>query len=895
MYLSSFCHSQTLGSLVKSKCWILVSVLLLGFVSACANEQSKEELDREKLERKVERLASAEGNYSGEVATINGSKIPFALVVNVLRNPNDGSDEPTLSAKMRLGLFGGIDLNAQSVSYDYGSQKLTATYGGGSAAPAAAALLAMADQGKSLELQAVVTKGSLQDASLLAASGQSYVITDALRSETLQLADAAVESVYAIEIDPKDGGNNVNAIISLTRRSDDTAAPISSDLPRLPKIDGTLRFLETSLVAHLASRIEYDALADSLDIYFPGGSGMRLAFNNLSLRQDSEPLHFDSKPNLSGTAEMASQTIGTIKTSANQLSLIERSEESKIPAANYLGYYQNTSGRKLPAVANVTYLGSEGSSGTGTPFPRFPSLSLQFSVCMNGQAFSTKKMSLLTLDYLNSEATFVDEEGQNPDRFFATYGKGWQTFDAEVIDAADGGGANSQRAKVHFEAAEESSERLTCADAPKSLAASASAELLTLMSPSESHLNGQLAEDGLGDEDSLLTYEGYLTRGNSVAVPVSVSIFPRQNPGSGSDEPSLQVTSRIGFFGGANIASEPAVFSWGSGRITAAFTRTTGAPLEFRAILETDSLRDAVLIGPNLGENKLVVKEGVEPYVSPDLETMFNTLIANGDGPITDESALRSVLNLRSRSEGGQAPANIDLPVLPSIDASLRIDGLAQTPQNGSRIVYDALRGTLEIGFSESSTLKFEKIFLQPTGNPVRPYKGFTELSGQVILGGQAVAVAKGTSVSAAQSWSVQDLPHTIYAGTYQVGENGRKLKALARIDYPGNAGQNTGEYPFITFPNLHLTVSLCWGTRQMSKRNLELEAVDYLNRGLVFKNRSGDGRNALEIEFEPRWNRMVGEFRDSDGGSGQTESAVLDLKALLGANNIDCSVAIEQ
>jgi hypothetical protein len=848
-------------------------------MTACAREQSAEDRDREERDRVIERLKHAEGNFAGTVETADQGTIPFALTVNVNRNPEQKGDEPGLTAHVRLGLLGGVDLTTDAVTFDYGSGQLTASFSGGDGAK---------ENAKTLELQAAVDDPGLKDARLIASSGKIFQVT-AAASPTLNLAEPSVELIYGIRISPESGGDPVDAVLSLTRRTGDSAAPSSSDMPRMPQIEGSLRFPGAARVAHVASTILYDALTDTLDIYFPGGNGMRLGFTGLSTKTTGLPLTFVSEPKLSGIAELGSRTMGTVKLSPNQSKLIEKTRKTPLPSTNYTGTYKGSSGSSWPVVANAVYLGTEGTSGSEIPFNRFPKIRFVVSLCVSGQALQTKKLILTSVDYLTSEATFTPEA--QPDvRYYATYGDSWSKVDTKIIDDRSGDGAGANTASLHLEAAGETSRLLTCADtrsAPETLA--------RLLKVSPINKEFSLRDDHSDDpiDAPFLTYEGYLTRGSGSPVPIGISVFPRQNPGGGADEPSLQVTARVGFFGGANLASEPAVFNWGSGRISASFTRPNGAPLELRGILEPDTLRDAVMIGPNLGQSSLVVRSGIEPYASMDLEGVFNTAIAKGEGPVDVEHALQSVLTLRGRSEGATAPANIDLPVLPSIDASLRVDGLGQTPQVGSKVLYDVLRGTIEIYFSDSSVLQFTNVFLQPTGSATRPYQMFTSLTGRLILGGQPVAAVSAEDVTRGGRWVIQDLPYTIYIGTYQGGGSTQKLKALARVDYPGNAGSNTAEYPFQKFPNLQTTVTLCLGSNAFSRRDLELEAVDYLERRLVFKNRGTGARNALEVAFEPRWLKLTGEFRDTDGSSGDTQGSRLDLTALPNASNIDCSTPL--
>lgn len=860
---------------------ILITLVSSAFLAtACASEQSAEERNRERRDRKIERLSRAEGKYQGTLLTKNNQSIPFALVINVNRNPQSEGDEPGLSARLRLGYFGGVDLSTDAVSFDYGSKQLSASFTPSSKAASGAKGI-QAPDAKGLELQAVVVNNLLQDAKLVASSGTAYALTS-VSGPAFELTDPKADLDYGVLINPDDGGKPVNALLSLTRLSGDKDAPASSDITRMPEIEATLRFPGTSAISHVADRVDYDALTDTLELYYVGGSGMRFVFSNIAqnITNASGPQAFLSEPDLNGVVELGSRAVATIKKSSESSAVVQRTKKSRLPAKNYTGTYSNgNTTSPFRVVGNMIDLGGEASAGSTIPLDRLPRLRMELSICTpRGQdPFGTIKSVLTSIDHLKSEATFKKETSEV--RTYVTFSENWDNFTALVVDDQDG-----NNKKFQLVSSEVTDRNLTCADTVP--AATTMARVLGLRDDNDEFEDGPI-------DDPFLTYEGYLTRANGAAVPVGLAIFPRQNPGGGTDEPSLQVTARIGFFGGANLASEPAVFNWGSGRISASFSRPTGAPLELRGILEPDTLRDAVLIGPNLGQNTLTVRKDVEPYANAGTESTFNVAISNANGPVDPANSLLSVLTLRSRSEGSTAPANIDLPVLPSIDASLRIDGLGQTPQVGSKVLYDVLRGTMEVYFSDSSVLEFTNIFLNKNTDAQRPYKMFNSLNGRMILGGQPVAAAQADDVTAGGRWTIQDLPHTIYVGTYQGGGSSHSLKALGRVDYPGNAGRNTGEYPFQTFPNLQMTVTLCLGNNAFSRRNLELEAVDYLNRRLVFKNRGTGVSNALEVEFEPRWNRLKGEFRDTDGSSGDTSGSKIDLRAIPNSSSIDCSAQI--
>lgn len=858
-------------------------MLLMGFLSsslvlACAPEKSAEERRREQEQRELQRLGSAEGSFLGQVQLPNGGGVPFALDIAVAKNADakTGNNKPELTAKARLGLFEGTELIASAVSFDSGAHALTVVFDGGAppagAAGLRAAVAAPSPGGKSLELRAVVTPNGLTSATLVGSGGTTYALS-AERATQSAIA-ALAEQSFEFAIDTKlDEGESTPVLLTLKRVNGSIAAPESSDLPTMPKLEGSLRFPGASIVAHRATAVEYDALADTLQLVFNGGNesagGLRLSFNKLSQRAPLADIAqaFTSDPLLSGKMSLNGANIAALSTSSLKLKDLDG---KSLPPPSYVGTMRAADGGvTFDAIGHLTYLGNEITGDDSTGLSQMPNLRLKVMLCLNGNSWGEKEFDLKAWDYLRSTGTFPEQNSAAPYLFRAHVSDTWNKLSGRFITPEEQSSDSSAGTQLQLSAVE--SNASSCAD-------------LYERSRSIRHRLRERDNQPPAQDESYLTYEGYMTRGSGGTVPIGITIFPKRNPGGGSDAPSLQVTARIGFFGGATIASEPAVFNWGNGRLSASFTRPSGAPLEFRTTLKLDALDDASLIGPNLGLHNIRVAHGAPALAGTDPETTMNVAMASTDA----QSSVRSVLTLRTRQESVAAPATIDLPNLPSIEASLRIDGLGKTPQVSRRVVYDVLRGTIDVYFSESSILEFTDVFLNaaPSGS-AQPYVSFTELDGVLSIGGHPIGTAKSALAAGAERWSIMDLPPKFFIGRYQGGGSALQSKVYATLEDGHSSGTNTAEWPFTTFPNMKLKLVMCILGQQMEK---SLAAVDYLGSRVVF--RSAGQRDDIDLVFSNAWATVQGQILDADGGSSSAGNSTITLHALPNATSVDCQTA---
>jgi hypothetical protein len=431
-------------------------LMCLSLNMACAREQSKEDRDREKRDRAIERLKHAEGAFSGTVKTRNGDLVPLALVISINRNPTDGSDQPVLAAKARLGLFGGVDLATDNASYDYGSKRFTATFSSGDEKQAR----------KELELQATIDDGEVSEALFLASTGTRYPVS--IKDDAqLSLAEPVLELLYAVRI-TESGQKPVEAVLSLTRRTGDQAATASSDMPRFPELLAAVRFPQAGHVAHTAAAVSYDVLADQVDIDFAGGNGLRLSFRKMSQQTPVSPglsLTFNSRVTLNGDVEIGKRVVGTIAPSPDPERTINLVNQNPRPFRNYVGKQLTPDGDPMTLVANMAYLGSEDSSKGAMPFDLFPKTRLNVTYCTGEESHPGPRFVLTARDYLRGEMTFAKEPTPTQ-RANLRYDDSWTKLQGYIVNTKNEG-AGGAPSPIELNFVNDSDEVITCQTKPK--------------------------------------------------------------------------------------------------------------------------------------------------------------------------------------------------------------------------------------------------------------------------------------------------------------------------------------------------------------------------------------------------------------------------------------------
>ncbi len=400
-------------------------------LTACAAEQSPEERKREVRDRKLARLDDAVGKFQGSLSLNSTSSIPLDLSIGLKTNPSGATEEPSLTAVLRIGAFGGTTLRSDNTSYDHGKGRFVARFSN--------KIIAAQD----LEIQGNISATALESAELVAAGGETWPV-DATRVEQLSANADSGSNDYPIDLPTASGASPNGAVISLTRLSGSVVSNSSSRTPEFPVMSATLRFPGFARLAHSANLVQYDALANSLEIRFPGygqGPPLRLVFADV-VRSDL-PLTGASMfwPNvhIEGSAEIGSRNLGLVKLSEGAEALKLAVVEQTLPPKHFVGrYYSKRPGVSYGSFAQMDYLGYEGKTTGPSPLAEFPKMRLQLTLCASALRPMLEKTYLLdSVDYLTKEARFVEEAVSQPEVLEVNYESGWFNFEAKVIQSSE--------------------------------------------------------------------------------------------------------------------------------------------------------------------------------------------------------------------------------------------------------------------------------------------------------------------------------------------------------------------------------------------------------------------------------------------------------------------------
>lgn len=426
-------------------------------LTACAKESSKEERQREEHDRQFRRLQKAEGHYAGFVEMKDGKIVPMALDLAANRTPSNGSDNPSLSAAVKLGLFGGVVLSTNVVSFDWGNGNVTISL------PKQSGGAGSDDPDKTLSLSAPITRAAAAPTAALELRGSmnddglangvidgpisgSHSVT--LKKDGTDLFSEQDHFTYQTQITGASalGGSVINnSQLYLNRRSGQRPSSNSSDLPSLPAFDASIRFANLAAVPSTASDVVYDPLLGSMDIRF--GANTVLRVNDIFMDKtaltvalsDWQPTKAFTGRILLGATNYGSVHIGPefpgVGLAANAPTI------NDLPPRTYVGTYTTKDETlQFTTLALITYENAQGTNAAEFPFASFPVLTLRILVCSGNDAFSDASYKVEAMDQIRNlarmRAASATEDKQILD---LTYTTGWQSIVGKFRAPSSGG------------------------------------------------------------------------------------------------------------------------------------------------------------------------------------------------------------------------------------------------------------------------------------------------------------------------------------------------------------------------------------------------------------------------------------------------------------------------
>ncbi len=870
---------------------ITISLLILSFFfMSCAKEVSAEDKKREEDRRQIARLSKAVGEYEGFAETEEGQAIPAYLNLTIQNNPSNAGDAPSLQASLTLGLFGGLSMSSKATSYDRGASKMTAAFGllanptGGDPSGSGA-------KGKTLELYSIVRDEGLTDAYLKGSSGKTYPVT-LKKCDGKCSQDSSSDAKFSYELSITTDQATTLTVLDLSRETGEVKAPENSDMPALPVLSATIKFPGTAQVPQMAKDVLYDPLDGSFELTFTSSEGvkepLRFLFKNVFYPRNPSDISFSFLWDgaMEGAIEFNSAPFGRLVASPIALPLKQEMAPQDLPPRYFSGRYQATrDSYEFPAIAYLDYQGTEGKNTGEFPFQSFPNLKLRVVLCVDGELFAEKLLALSSFDHLDALGRFTDTEKDSDSLLQTTVQnngkKSWNQLSGIFINKTTG----SETQPVGGETPAQI--ELTATEGDQTPNCYSTLPLDKVLKPStDTRSSEESAQKGS------LTYYGFLTSKSGERSPLSLAVFPVRNPSSEGEVPSLQSSIRVGFFGGVTLSSESTYFDWSTGKITSSFKRPSGTPLELKTTLTADVLTNAVLLGPGSGAMPLNLSRRGPQYSHGSLETFFNLQLTPSGATYNPQESPSAILSVKRKREDITAPANSDLPFLPALETSIKLDGIAQTPQTGKRVIYDPLKGSLDIQLTDNSSIEFFNIFLNHNLNDNPDYSSgldlLPRLQGSLYLAGSEISTVHAQVARDTQLAPLKDLPSKTFLGVFtpSVG-TAPERQVVIFLDYQGTAGLNTAEYAFPLFPNLKMTVILCNGTEQLGEKRLQLSSLDYLSGNALFKSSTGN-KNDLDVHFSKAWDEIAGSFKNTSEGSSGSGT----IRATLTAGAVDPSNA---
>lgn len=387
----------------------LLMVATILAVQGCARETSSEDRKREESQRQFNRLDKATGSYFGYALTGTDRITPIELDLSAARNPVEGDDNPALTAALRIGLFGGVRISSRSVSYDWGSGQITASFdrGGPGTAnmPANGGTAGMGGPRSSpLELHGTLVDGRIESAEIdgpnsgkipleLSKTGP-YLFSDQ-QSYTWQVTFGSTPA--HLDIKPL-----VNPRI----------APGTSDLPFLPPLEASIRFSGSAIVPQTATDVIYEPLAGFLELQLRADAKIRVEDLFLTRSAAQTGLHgWTPSTPYAGQVIQGAAVVGEARFSANFPGLAVALPDSlrQLPPRYYTGTYRGSqSPVEFPAIASLEYLNMQGTNSAEYPFPSFPKLRFKVLVCSGGRPLKEGTYDMSAMNPIDGTARLID-------------------------------------------------------------------------------------------------------------------------------------------------------------------------------------------------------------------------------------------------------------------------------------------------------------------------------------------------------------------------------------------------------------------------------------------------------------------------------------------------------
>lgn len=396
-------------------------------------------------------------------------------------------------------------------------------------------------------------------------------------------------------------------------------------------------------------------------------------------------------------------------------------------------------------------------------------------------------------------------------------------------------------------------------------------------------------------------FEGHIVSADKQsALPLSLEITTRRNPIGNDEMPQLQVAMKLGLFNGLSISTTETKFDYGTNTFSAKFPKNFGPGIEISGTIDQgQSITSLNVYGPQSGRFRAQIHRVQRPALfanDKEPDPFLVTLTTHDPG----QTPLQGLLYLKRKEQDKQAPDTSDFAYLPDLDGGLKIQGAGTISQTIKSVLYDPLKGLLEMSFHQGGQFRFTNLFLKrensntSTGVTINNFSyDFKDLKGVLINKSKiegVVSVVKMTEENAAKMQSQFNLRPEIFKGTLQGKKDFLKYTVLATLTSSDHEIQNTSETFFESFPEMSLKITLCLNGRPYSETDYLLKQLDYMAKQLVFVSPNSSNRHVIKMKFSENWKQLQGRIEGDENSSlNSNETSKLELVEVTHRRQFSC------
>lgn len=358
------------------------------------------------------------------------------------------------------------------------------------------------------------------------------------------------------------------------------------------------------------------------------------------------------------------------------------------------------------------------------------------------------------------------------------------------------------------------------------------------------------------------TYHGLLEFADQ-GVPCTLDVLVQYNPSGNQNIPVLQATLRVGFFAGTQVVSRESSFNFANSELKFGFpSASAGIKSELRGFLIQKGELAVSLETPKGYRASGILRTDATPLFNTSPKQNWQLRI------VDEETEIPGVFQLTQTFQQIAAPAGSDLPEMAELDGSILFSHFAKTPTQTTSIIYSPLSQQMDIRFANGTRLFFRNISVGKNEKLTFPAK----LEGELIL--RDARQFRVTASASPVVIAVPLLPPERFIGYYQAKPNSLIFPTVAYLQYRNSTGANPETFPFSRFPNLRLSVLICWpseGEKTLNKKlTLDLASVDFLLNRAVFQTLDAAvAKESLAASYKNDWSLLEGYFETSGSGSG--------------------------